>query len=159
MAELTLFLAFLAGLVSFLSPCVLPLIPAYLTFLAGTTLKEKLDARTRARIFLSSVCFVLGFSVVFSVLGVLLQSVLSSIAYDLQAFLGYIGGAIIMFFVLGFVPCYILGAILKAAGALRIPKQIELVGLDLSEYAARYAEEEEVQKAELEEARAAGVLK
>jgi ammonia channel protein AmtB len=46
-------------------------------------------------------------------------------------------GAVIMFLVLGFIPAYILAAILKAVGLLRIPREIELVGLDLSEYAAR----------------------
>jgi cytochrome c-type biogenesis protein len=98
MAEITIILAFFAGLASFLSPCVLPLIPAYLTFLAGTTVQEKYSLELRTRIFLSSVFFVLGFSVVFSLLGVLLQGVLSSIAYDLQIFLGYIGGIVIMLF-------------------------------------------------------------
>ena len=73
--------------------------------------------------------------------------------------LGNFIGAIIMFFVLGFVPCYILGAILKACNALRIPQEIELVGLDLSEYAARYSDEEEIQQAELQAARTAGILK
>lgn len=68
-------------------------------------------------------------------------------------------GAVIMFLVLGFIPTYILSAILKGCGALRIPREIELVGLDLSEYAARYVEEEEVREAELAEARAAGLIK
>ncbi|MEW6722333.1 MAG: cytochrome c biogenesis protein CcdA [Candidatus Micrarchaeota archaeon] len=125
MAEITLILAFVAGVVSFLSPCVLPLIPAYLTFLAGTTLKEKYDAGTRARIFLSSVFFVLGFSVVFSVLGVLLQSVLSGIAYDLQAFLGYIGGIIIIFFGLMLIG-------LVRIPALEAERKIQLKGLSTS---------------------------
>lgn len=68
-------------------------------------------------------------------------------------------GAIIMFFVLGFVLCYILGAVLKKFGMLRIPREIELVGLDLSEHAARYVDEEDVQKAELELARATGIIR
>lgn len=98
MSEVTLVLAFLAGVVSFLSPCVLPLIPAYLTFLAGTTLKKSDIEKNRAKIFISSVFFVLGFSIIFSVLGVLLQSLLSEYAYDLQVYLGYVGGAIIILF-------------------------------------------------------------
>jgi len=68
-------------------------------------------------------------------------------------------GAVIMFGVLGFIPAYVLSAILKAVGVLRIPREIELVGLDLSEYAGRYMAEEDVHKAELEEARAAGWLR
>lgn len=98
MIELSFILAFTAGLVSFLSPCVLPLIPAYLTFLAGTSIKETYSIDVRAKIFLNSVFFVLGFSFVFSVIGVLLQSILSNFAYDLQTYLGYIGGTIIIFF-------------------------------------------------------------
>jgi cytochrome c-type biogenesis protein len=125
MAELTIVLAFIAGLISFLSPCVLPLIPAYLTFLAGTTLKDKYTVETRTRIFLSSVCFVLGFSVVFSILGVLLQSVLSSIAYDVQTILGYIGGIVIMFFGL-----MLLGLI--RVPALEAERKIRLTGLNTS---------------------------
>ncbi|HSB46899.1 MAG TPA: cytochrome c biogenesis protein CcdA [Candidatus Bilamarchaeum sp.] len=125
MAGVTIVLAFIAGLISFLSPCVLPLIPAYLTFLAGTTLKEKYTIEARTRIFLSSVSFVLGFSVVFSVLGVLLQSVLSAVAYSVQAILGYIGGIVIMLFGLMLI------------GVIRIPaleseRKIHLAGLNAS---------------------------
>lgn len=98
MAEFSIPIAFLAGLVSFLSPCVLPLIPAYLTFLAGTTVQERYSPELRARIFISSALFVLGFSAVFSLVGVLLQSVLSGVAYDVQTYLNYIGGIIIIFF-------------------------------------------------------------
>lgn len=72
--------------------------------------------------------------------------------------LGNFIGAIIMFS-LGFVPCYILGAVLKAFNVLRIPQEIELVGLDLSEYAQRYADEDEMHQAEIEAARVAGILR
>ncbi len=98
MAQITLIIAFIAGIVSFLSPCVLPLIPAYLTFLAGTSVQETYSPQMRTKIFLSSVSFVLGFSVLFSILGVLLQSVLSAVAYSVLAYLSYIGGAVIIFF-------------------------------------------------------------
>jgi ammonia channel protein AmtB len=67
-------------------------------------------------------------------------------------------GALIMFGLLGFIPAYIASWILKAFGLLRIPREIEIVGLDLSEYAARYLDEEEVRKAELEEARRSGLI-
>ena len=72
--------------------------------------------------------------------------------------LGQIAGAVIMFGLLGFLPAYILAAILKAAGLLRIPYEIELVGLDVTEYEGRYLDEAEVRAAELGEARARGVL-
>ncbi len=53
---------------------------------------------TRAKIVLSSIFFVLGFSVVFTILGVLLQGILSGIAYGIREYLGYLGGAVIIFF-------------------------------------------------------------
>ena len=94
--SLTIFVAFFAGLVSFLAPCVLPIIPGFLAYLAGSSLA---DARTHRRdIFLNSLFFVIGFSLVFAVLGVLLNTLLEAIAYDVQIWLSRIGGAIIIFF-------------------------------------------------------------
>ena len=64
--------AVLAGLISFLSPCVLPLVPPYLCFMAGTTLEELQGgdaARSRRGAFLASLLFVAGFSTVFVALG------------------------------------------------------------------------------------------
>lgn len=69
-------LAMLAGLVSFLSPCVLPLVPGYLSFITGLTgaelfeeSEEGLSARAKSRVLLGCILFVLGFSVVFVALG------------------------------------------------------------------------------------------
>jgi cytochrome c-type biogenesis protein len=100
MADISIPIAFGAGLVSFLSPCVLPLLPAFLSFMAGSTLKqgEALTTDDRKKIILAAVFFVLGFSVVFSVLGVLLQSALEAYAYDLRNYFGYVGGIVIVFF-------------------------------------------------------------
>ncbi len=67
-------------------------------------------------------------------------------------------GAVIMFWVLGFLPTWVLAGIFKSAGVLRIPREIELAGLDLAEYHDRYLSETEVAKAEEEEARAAGLI-
>ncbi len=111
MAQATVIVAFIAGIVSFLSPCVLPLVPAYLTFLSGTTVRESYSPALRTRIFLSSASFVLGFASVFSAVGVLLQSLLSGAAYDVQAWLGYIGGAVIIFFGLTMVGVINIGAL------------------------------------------------
>jgi ammonia channel protein AmtB len=52
--------------------------------------------------------------------------------------LGNFLGAIIMFFVLGFLPCYILARVLKAVGMLRVPREIELAGLDKHYYGDAY---------------------
>jgi cytochrome c-type biogenesis protein len=72
-AELNLLVAVLAGLLSFLSPCVLPLVPSYVSFIAGVSFEElqagATSARTRRAILINSLCFVLGFSLVFVALG------------------------------------------------------------------------------------------
>ena len=97
MAEITLAVAFIAGIISFLSPCVLPLIPGFLAYLSGTSL-EKITKEAKVKIFINSVFFVLGFSIVFALLGVLLNTLLENIAYDVQLWLSRIGGIMIIFF-------------------------------------------------------------
>ena len=71
--DVTIFAALLAGLVSFLSPCVLPLVAPYLVYLAGTSLERLADAETalrvRREVVLAAVLFVAGFSTVFVALG------------------------------------------------------------------------------------------
>ena len=104
MAEVTLAVAALAGLGSFVAPCILPMIPAFLAYISGTTLSELSQSGTktvtinRANIVLNSVFFVLGFSVVFSTLGVVINSVLSTSAGPLIDGLNQIGGVIIVGF-------------------------------------------------------------
>jgi cytochrome c-type biogenesis protein len=63
-----LFLSFVAGIVSFLSPCVLPLIPGYLSFICGTDL-ENLQKKSKYFILEKSLLFVFGFSIIFILLG------------------------------------------------------------------------------------------
>ena len=96
MAGVSYFVAFLAGIVSFLAPCVLPLVPGFLVYLAGTSTGDA-EAR-RWEIFLASVLFVAGFSLVFSILGILLTTILNSVAYDIQIWLSRAGGVVIIFF-------------------------------------------------------------
>jgi cytochrome c-type biogenesis protein len=96
MTDISIPFAFLAGLVSFLSPCVLPIIPGFLAYLAGTSLADSKSHRWE--IFANSIFFVAGFSSVFAALGVLLNTILESIAYDVTGWLSRIGGAIIIFF-------------------------------------------------------------
>lgn len=74
MFDITLTGALIAGLLSFLSPCVLPLVPPYLCFLAGTTLDKLVDDETpslstRLSVIFQSIAFVLGFTTVFVALG------------------------------------------------------------------------------------------
>ena len=105
MGEITLAVAALAGLGSFVAPCILPMIPAFLAYISGTTLSEinqKQGSKTvtvnRTKIVLNSVFFVIGFSVVFSTLGVIINSVLSSSAGELVESLNQIGGIVIIGF-------------------------------------------------------------
>lgn len=95
MQEFSIIIAFVAGVVSFLSPCVLPIIPGFLAYLAGNTTR---GAPSRIATFLASVFFVLGFAAVFATLGVLLNTALEAIAYDVQTWLARAGGAIIILF-------------------------------------------------------------
>lgn len=95
-SNLGVFVAFLAGLVSFLSPCVLPLIPGFLSYLAGSSLSESKE--NRWQIFLNSLFFVIGFSVIFAILGVVLNTILVSIASSVQIWLARLGGIVIIIF-------------------------------------------------------------
>src|SRR3990167_2921748 len=103
MVEPTIIVAFIAGIISFASPCVLPLIPGFLAYLSGTSAGQQ---GARLKIFMNSVAFVLGFSVIFALLGVLLNTILERVSYNVQTWLSRIGGIIIILFAL-----YILGLI------------------------------------------------
>ena len=92
----TLSVAFLAGLISFLSPCVLPLIPGYICYISGTTL-EKLKKRENNLVFIKTVFFSLGFSIVFISFG-LTASFLGKFFLDNSDILRIIASIIIIFF-------------------------------------------------------------
>lgn len=71
MADVTLFAAFGAGFLSFISPCVLPLIPGYISYVSGMSLEDMrtADAGARRRLLLATLCFIAGFSIVFMAMG------------------------------------------------------------------------------------------
>ena len=73
MTDVSFFVAFTAGIFSFLSPCVLPIVPSYLSFVSGVSLEEmrapQVASRVRWRVTLNSLAFIFGFSVVFISLG------------------------------------------------------------------------------------------
>ena len=105
MVELSIGIAAVAGLGSFLAPCILPMIPAFLAYISGTTLSELQKnngtvnlVASRLNILLNTVFFVAGFTVVFSVLGVVLNSVVSTSAGKLFVDFNHIGGIIIIAF-------------------------------------------------------------
>ena len=131
-----------AGLASFLSPCILPILPGFISYLSGTAINEAKNSiqytsttttdtsnetagniesnsdgggrgqqkqqqrssstmtltRTRLNIFLNTVYFVLGFSLVFAILGVILNSVLSAYGAGFQHYLTSVGGIVIIGF-------------------------------------------------------------
>ncbi len=92
--------AFAAGIVSFLSPCVLPMVPAYVSYIAGHTLEHTRHGEQIARklsAFVLSLCFVLGFSTIFITLGAsatVLGRLLQSYRYETNI----VGGAIVIVF-------------------------------------------------------------
>jgi cytochrome c-type biogenesis protein len=90
--------AFLAGIISFLSPCVLPLVPGYLSYVAGTSLETLRDSgRSRLRALSYAVCFVMGFSAVFVAFGAsatALGGLLLSWRYEL----GILAGIVVLLF-------------------------------------------------------------
>ena len=97
--SVSLFGAVLAGLISFISPCVLPIVPGYLSFISGVNMAELKDGERFAglvcRVGIISLAFVLGFSIVFVALG----AAATMVGYYLQQYkreLGMIGGVVII---------------------------------------------------------------
>ncbi len=95
--NVTIGLAFVAGLASFLSPCVLPLVPAYISYLSGRALAETTTGKQRSKALMHGLAFVLGFSLVFILLGVA-TSALGGLLYSVRAWLARIGGVVVVIF-------------------------------------------------------------
>ncbi len=94
-AGLGLFVAFAAGLLSFLSPCVLPLVPSYVGFLTGMTLTE-ISGRRRIAV-IHALLFVAGFSLVFVLLGASATALGSALRYY-QVWIARVGGVLVILF-------------------------------------------------------------
>ena len=101
-ATLGLAIAFTAGLLSFLSPCVLPLIPSYVTFVTGLSLEDVQHARRTALVH--SLLFILGFTMIFLALGAG-ATLLGSLMLRHRDWISRIGGVLVILFGL-----YMLGA-------------------------------------------------
>jgi cytochrome c-type biogenesis protein len=97
--NVTLIAAFAAGFLSFISPCVLPLIPGYISFVSGASLDEMRagDAAARRHVLLTSLAFVLGFSIVFVALGASASAIGRFLLGNIPL-LGKIAGALIILF-------------------------------------------------------------
>src|SRR5258707_6094122 len=91
--------AFLAGLVSFLSPCVLPLVPGYVSLISGVGVEELKDqeASLFGKVMLNSVAFIIGFSIVFVTLGAISTEV-GQVAARYKSMLAQIAGVVIILF-------------------------------------------------------------
>ena len=99
--ELGLLVAFVGGLLSFFSPCVLPLIPGYLANISGTSLKELSGSAPRglqSKIFFNSIAFTLAFSVIFILLGLVIAGVFGFVGPSFQGVLNRVGGTLIILF-------------------------------------------------------------
>jgi cytochrome c-type biogenesis protein len=108
--EMTIGLAFLAGLASFLSPCVFSLVPAYIGYLSGKSISQNAmdNDSSRLETLFHGLAFVLGFSLVFITLGVA-ASALGGLLYEARNLVAKIGGIVVVFFGL------------HISGILRIP--------------------------------------
>lgn len=96
-AQISIGLAFLAGLASFLSPCVFSLIPAYIGYLGGRAVGGETTERNRFITFTHGLAFVLGFSTVFITLGVA-SSAFGRLLFDLRFLLSKVGGIVVIIF-------------------------------------------------------------
>jgi cytochrome c-type biogenesis protein len=96
-ANITMGLAFLAGLASFLSPCVFSLVPAYIGYLGGRAAGGEVTESNRFITFTHGLAFVLGFSLVFITLGVA-SSAFGRLLFDLRFILAKVGGIVVIIF-------------------------------------------------------------
>jgi cytochrome c-type biogenesis protein len=122
--------ALIAGLVSFLSPCVLPLVPPYLIYLTGATIEHvasgEQDRTSKRAVMISACMFVLGFSTVFVALGAS-ASLVGSLIRAWSAQLSILAGIVIILMGLHFLGLTRIG-ILMREGRLPIPKPVGLWG-------------------------------
>lgn len=97
MNEITLAAAFAGGFVSFFSPCILPLLPVYISLFSGLSVTEISHGSSKLRILFHTVLFIAGFSTVYLALGAG-SSFIGSIFFDYQDYLRIIGGVFLILF-------------------------------------------------------------
>lgn len=102
MSQVSFFAAFIAGLLSFLSPCILPLVPAYIFYLAGKNPSSSNKETKKTETFLHALMFVIGFSLVFIAFGALF-SYLGKYISPYRWLARLVGGFIIIIFGLNFI--------------------------------------------------------
>ncbi|MGB3387130.1 MAG: cytochrome c biogenesis protein CcdA [Pseudaminobacter sp.] len=123
--------AFLAGLLSFISPCVLPIVPPYLAWLAGLSFEElkseTIDSGTRRRIILAALAFVLGFATVFVALGATASVIGKTIAQYFDI-LSVVAGVIIITMGLHFIGAFRIGLLYREARIQVNRKPVGMIG-------------------------------
>ena len=114
MLEVTFLGAFIAGVLAFLSPCVLPIIPAYLSYISGVGIEEVQREKRffNVRIFLATLFFVVGFSIVFTMLGAG-ASFIGQFLRTYQTEIAKVGGGLVIFFGLHFAGAFLRPNFLK----------------------------------------------
>ena len=119
MTDINFLVAFTSGLLSFLSPCVLPIIPSYLSFVSGVSLEEmraaQVASRVRWRVVSNSLAFIFGFSLVFVSFGAS-ASFLGSLFLGYRSFIRILGGILIMLvgvYLMGLLKIPLLGRYLQ----------------------------------------------
>lgn len=131
MLDISVGAAFLAGLLSFVSPCVLPIVPPYLCYLAGVSVDElrgsDATSATSQRVILSAIAFVLGFSVVFVALGATASVIGQSIARYFDT-LAVIAGVIIIIMGLHFLGVFRVSLLFREARLQVERKPAGLIG-------------------------------
>lgn len=134
-ADVTIWVAFSAGILSFLSPCVLPLVPAYLTYISGLSFAElkdeKVSSTGRIRVFWHALLFVAGFSLIFIALGALTGLASASVSFYLRDALGVVqkvGGVLIFLFGIHISGIYRFGFLLRQKQVHLQHKPVGLVG-------------------------------
>jgi len=129
MLDVSLPAALLGGLISFLSPCVLPLVPPYLSFLAGTTfdrLQAGDDRAVRRRAVLAALLFVAGFTTVFVLLGAT-ASALGQVVRQYLTVLSTVAGLAIIAMGLHFLGVFRIGLLYREA-RFQVPRPVGLWG-------------------------------
>lgn len=101
-------IAFMAGLLSFLSPCVLPLVPSYVTFITGVSLDDVQQKRRAAAVH--ALCFILGFTLIFIALGAS-ATVLGRVLGYYRDWIARIGGVLVIVFGLYLLGVFNIGAL------------------------------------------------
>jgi cytochrome c-type biogenesis protein len=144
--DVSLLAAFVAGVLSFISPCVLPLVPGYLSFISGVSLERLRDgsdtrpelAGATRRVFFASLAFVAGFTVVFVVLGAA-ASTLGQAVSAYKSILGKVAGVVLILFGLHTMGVLPIGLLYREARIQTDAKPVGLFGAFLVGLAFAFA--------------------